>query len=251
MKAIVLCAGYGTRLYPLTKSCAKPLLPVAGEALLTHLIAKLETVNEIDDVLVVTNGRFYGDFCRWRGKVKTTKCLHVFNDQTMSPETRLGAIRDLKIALEVVGSEDTLVIAGDNLFDSGLEPFLQFARSKKPAVSICVYDVKDRSLATQYGLVKTDSSGKIIDFLEKPKDPPSTLVSMGLYFLTKESLGYIDRFLEEHQRSDAPGFYIAWLSKQIETYAFVCDGTWFDIGDAVSYQKADRFYRKLVKKQQA
>jgi len=135
-----------------------------------------------------------------------------------------------------------LVIAGDNLFDSDFAPFVSFAQSKRPAISICVYDVGDRELATQYGLVKIDAQGKILEFLEKPKDPPTTLASMGFYYLPKESLSMVDRYLETKENQDAPGFFIAWLSKEADTFAYTFKGKWFDIGDMKSYRAADEYF---------
>ncbi|MBI4367839.1 MAG: nucleotidyltransferase family protein [Candidatus Omnitrophica bacterium] len=249
MKAVFLCAGYGTRLYPLTEDRPKPLLPIAGEALLSHLLSKLDSVPSLEQVVVVSNDRFYGNFCDWKKTVKAKKPIVVIHDGTKDPETRLGAIGDLKLAVQETGNQDDiLVIAGDNLFDSDFSSFVSFGESKKPAASLCVYDVQDRRLAAKYGLVKTDSRGKITDFLEKPKNPPTTLASMGFYYLPQESLTYLDQYLAENKNPDAPGFYIAWLSKRTDVYAFTFNGTWFDIGDLASYQKADTFYQNYLKK---
>ena len=243
MKTVFLCAGYGTRLYPLTEDRPKPLLDIAGEALLTHLVKKLELLPSLKDIVVVSNDRFYPHFLRWRDTLGRKNSVQIVNDGTKTPEDRLGAIRDLKLGLqEGEKGADTLVVAGDNLFDSDFSGFVSFAQTKRsPCVG--VYDVKDLVLAQKYGLIKTDFSGKINAFFEKPKDPPTTLASMGIYYFPKESLRLVDEYLKANQNPDAPGYYVSWLCEKVSVFAYPFEGTWFDIGDLNSYQKADQYFR--------
>lgn len=249
MRTVILCAGYGTRLYPLTKDRPKALLSIAGEAVLTHLVRKLEPIDDLGSVCVVSNNLFYKAFSKWHVTLKSKLTITVINDGTKDPEHRLGAIQDLKLGLgDGTLEEDALVLAGDNLFDSDLESFVSYARGKKLGASVGVYDVRDRTLAQKYGLIKTDLSGKITDFFEKPKDPPTTLASMGIYYLPKESLTYLDRYLEANRNPDAPGYFIAWLAKEIDVFVFRFQGVWFDIGDIDSYRKADQHFQALLRK---
>lgn len=244
MKAVFLCAGYGTRLYPLTEDCPKPLLEVADEVLLTHLLKKLDSLSSLEDVVVISNDRFYAYFSRWRETLNFRKPVQIINDGTRDADHRLGAIQDLKLGLsEGKTDADTLVVAGDNLFDSDFSRFVSFSESKRPSPCVGVYDVKDRVLAQKYGLIKTDSSGKISAFFEKPKDPPTTLASMGIYYLPKETLYLVDQYLETNRNPDAPGYYINWLCGQTSVFAYPFEGVWFDIGDLNSYQKADQYFR--------
>ena len=247
MNAIFLCAGYGTRLYPLTKDKPKPLLPIGDRVLLNHLVEKLEAIQLLDQIVIVSNARFYDQFVEWRKTAPTKKKITIVNDGTTDNDNRLGAIPDLKLGMKACAKpSDLMVLAGDNLFDADLSEFASYAVSKCPGAAVGVYDVKDRTLATKYGLIKTDSSGKIIAFLEKPKDPPTTLASMGIYFFPKETLAYVDRYLQSHGNPDAPGFYVSWLTEQIDVYAFPFKGTWFDIGDLNSYYKADEFFKSKI-----
>ena len=250
MKVVFLCAGYGTRLYPLTENRPKPLLVVGGEVLLTRLLKKLESLSDMDRIVIVSNDRFYENFRKWKETISKHVLLNIINDGTKTPESRLGAIQDLKLALKEIGCDsDVLVLAGDNLFDSSLDPFVSFARSKGAAASIGVYDVQDRTLAQKYGLIKTDSSGKITAFFEKPKDPPTTLASMGIYYFPKESLFLIDKYLESNRNPDAPGYYISWLAKESSVFAFPFRGVWFDIGDFNTYERADLHFGGRVNQQ--
>ncbi|MBI4358837.1 MAG: nucleotidyltransferase family protein [Candidatus Omnitrophica bacterium] len=249
MNVVFLCAGYGTRLYPLTERQPKSLLPIAGEAVLTHLLKKLKFLSSVDRVILVSNDRFYEHLSKWQETLQGKWVVCVVNDGTSDNEHRLGAIRDLKLALEREDSDmDVLVLAGDNLFDSSLESFVSFAQSKKPAASVGVYDVKDQMLARKYGLIQTDSSGKITAFFEKPKDPPTTLASMGVYFFPKETLYYLDQYLETNRNPDAPGFYISWLAQKTDVFAYRFSGAWFDIGDLNSYEKANRHFEGHLRK---
>ena len=113
MKAIILAAGYATRLRPLTDSIAKQLLPVGGRPMLDWVCDKVEEVS--DDIHLVTNAASPTTSERWaagRGGVT------VHDDGTVSNDDRLGAIGDIAFVLERTGvDDDLLVIAGDNLFD--------------------------------------------------------------------------------------------------------------------------------------
>ena len=116
MKAIILAAGYATRLYPLTKDFPKPLLEVGGKAIMDHIMEKIERVSLIDGIYVVTNHRFYGHFVNWANHSGYAKPIKVIDDKTTSNEDRLGAIGDLQFVMEQEKLEDDLlVMAGDNL----------------------------------------------------------------------------------------------------------------------------------------
>jgi glucose-1-phosphate thymidylyltransferase len=244
VKAVFLCAGYGTRLYPLTKDRPKALLDIAGEPLLNHLLKKLELIAEIDHIILVTNERFYEPFVAWRKSVQSSKSITIVNDHTTTNANRLGAIRDLKLGLDQGKvDDDVLVLASDNLFEADLVPFVSFTKEKKAPSAVGVYDVKDRALATKYGLIEANANGKVTQFYEKPKEPRTTLASMGIYYLSQGSLPLIDQYLKSNQNPDAPGFYIGWLSGQTDLFAYPFNGRWFDIGDIQSYEKADAFFK--------
>ena len=73
MKCIILCAGYATRLWPLTQDNPKPLLEVAGKPIVEHILSKVEEVGEIDNVFIVTNNKFYNNFTGWLKNYKSKK----------------------------------------------------------------------------------------------------------------------------------------------------------------------------------
>ncbi len=241
MKIIILCAGYATRLYPLTENQPKPLLPVGKKPILEWILEQVQKVQEIEAVYLVSNQKFSGHFQKWAEKTRYPWPVEVVNDQTTSNETRLGAIGDLAyvIRTQKVDPCDLMVIAGDNFFDFDLVAFTEYGKKKRPYGVIAVYDVGDKELAKRYGLVRTAPDGKIQEFQEKPPQPVTTLASSGIYWLPKEIWGLLDRYIASGHNTDQPGHYMRWLAETSGLYAFPLKGKWLDIGDLASYQKAN------------
>lgn len=232
MKAIILAAGYATRLYPLTREYPKSLLEVRGRPILGYIIDKLETLDEVSEIFVITNSKFIAKFRQWEKGVRTKKKLILVDDLTRSNAERLGAIGDINFVLQKKKiKEDILVIGGDNLFNAGLRRFLNFAMQKKPAATIGVYKLKALKDACRYGVLKLDNANRVIRFEEKPKKPKSRLVAMCLYFIPQERLSLIRDYLKTGKKADATGNYIDWLKERINTFGFIFYGSWYDIGD--------------------
>src|SRR3989338_499413 len=127
MDAIILAAGYATRLYPLTENTPKPLLNVAGKPILEHIIRKLEQIGIINKIYVVTNNKFDSHFRQWLEKFDNLLPIEVVNDGSTSNEDRLGALGDVHHAIEAKNIEgDFMVIAGDNLFELHLGDVANF-----------------------------------------------------------------------------------------------------------------------------
>lgn len=249
MKVILLCAGYATRLYPLTQNQPKPLLPVGGRPLLEYLLEKIEKLDSVSQVFVVTNDRFHTHFREWAQTKHYPWKLEVVNDGTLTNETRLGAIGDLALAIERFKiREDLGVFAGDNLFRSDLLGFVRFAQTHRPHASVGIVDVKKKDRATHYGIVRIDGENQILEFLEKSKEPPTTLASTGVYWFAEESLDLLDRYRRGGHNADRPGDYISWLVKVDRVFAYPLEGTWFDIGDLNSYKEANRLFQEQNQK---
>lgn len=240
MKALILAAGYATRLYPLTKEFPKPLLEVGARPMIDYIIDKLEEVEGVDEIIVVTNSKFISKFRHWAESVKTHKRLSVVDDRTRSKEDRRGAIGDMHFAISKKRiKNDLLVIGGDNLFDGSLTDFIAFTRAHEGMPVIGAFDIGSRKKARQYGVLAVDRHNTIIDFTEKPPHPKSTLVAMCLYYFPKGRLGLLDKYLRSRaDKHDATGFYIDWLRRKITTKAYVFRGRWYDIGHHDFYREA-------------
>jgi len=241
MKALILAAGYATRLYPLTLDRAKPLLPVAGKPTIEHIIERICQIKEIDRIFVVTNQKFFKQFQDWQEKFSSAKPIRIINDNTACEEDRLGAIGDIEFVLNKENiSDDLLVVAGDNLFESGLPEFIDFARGKAPASSIGLYKLKDQQAVKKYSQVELDQHGQVVDFIEKPKQPTSTLVAKCIYFFPQTKLRRFSEYIALGASTDQPGNYISWLAKNDLVFGFVFRGKWYDIGCHDVYTKANK-----------
>jgi glucose-1-phosphate thymidylyltransferase len=246
MKVLLLAAGYATRLYPLTLNTPKPLLEVAGKTVMGYIFDLIEPLKEVDEVFIATNKKFYQNFKDWKQRFSSSKKITVINDGTTSNEARLGATGDIEFVIEKENiSDDLLVLAGDNLFKADLSIFTNFCISKKPSITIGLYDIKDLILAASYGIVSIDKNNKIIDFKEKPANPASTLAAMCLYFFPKERLGIMKRYMGMDNAKDAPGYFLEWLYKRESVFGYVFkDKKWFDIGDKKSLDEAEKEFSR-------
>jgi glucose-1-phosphate thymidylyltransferase len=233
--ALILAAGYATRLSPLTDEVPKQLLPVGGRPMVDWILDKIVEA-EIRDVHLVTNARFAPQFEQWARR----NDVRVHNDGTTSNDDRLGAIGDI----EFVGlDDDLLVIAGDNLFDYSLADFFAFWREKGGS-ALAVHDVGRLDLARKYGVVAVDADDRIVGFVEKPEQPPSTLAATATYLYTREHARLVPTYLAEGNPPDQPGNYVAWLRTRAPVYAYRFDGGWYDIGDPEQLLQADNRMRE-------
>ncbi len=246
MKILILTAGYATRLYPLTIDTPKPLLEVGGKKMIDRILEKAAPQEGVDGIYVITNGKFFSHFKAWAEGSKHKEKITVINDNTFTNETRLGAIKDIALAIdEACIDDDLLIVAGDNLFEFDLKGFVGFGKKNVDGVLVALYDIKDLDAAKRYGVVSIDNSGKVTDFEEKPQSPKSTLISTGVYFLPKGKVQSIKKYIQgAGNKSDQPGFYVSWMCKNDKVYGLAFHEDWYDIGDIDSYRKADEEYLK-------
>ena len=241
MQAIVLAAGYATRLYPLTLDTPKPLLEVGGHPILERLLGQLAEIPSLERVYVVTNAKFAPHFrefaAGWAGRLE----LAVVDDGTESEEAKLGAIGDLDLVIRDLGlDDDLLVAAGDSVFEGArLEDFARVGLEKQAPVE-AVYDVGDLEAVKRYSVITADASGRIVAFEEKPDEPQSTLAGIALYFYPRSALPLIGRYLAEGNNPDQPGRLVEWMHTRTPVYAWPVPGRWYDIGSPETLEQADR-----------
>ncbi len=192
MKAIILAAGFGTRLYPMTENTPKALLQLGNKTILDSLVEKLEIVRGVDEIIIVTNGRFYFDFYKWRKRSNYQKNIHIVENKAFVPEKKLGAVRDLELGLRsgYCGSDDFLVFCGGNYFDFPLSHFLLPCLSHPEHAFVGVYDVADPLVASVCGVVKRNEHNLITQFEEKPEDS-GTWINGGFFILQPEIAKYL------------------------------------------------------------
>jgi glucose-1-phosphate thymidylyltransferase len=237
VKAVILAAGYATRLYPLTLDKPKALLPVAGRPMVEHLLARLGEV-ELDGIFLVTNSKFAQAFRDW-AEGRKGAAVEIVDDGTTDEESKLGAIGDLDLTIREGGiDDDLLVLAGDNLFSESLAPFADYARAKQ-APAIGVYDVGDLEAIRRYNAIELDDDDRVRFFEEKPEHPRSTLTGIALYFYPRTSLGLVREYLDAGNNSDQPGRLVEWLYPRVPVYAWRVPGRWYDVGSKETLAEAD------------
>jgi glucose-1-phosphate thymidylyltransferase len=246
MKVIILAAGYATRLYPLTLTQPKPLLPVAGKPMVEHVLDNLAPMGGIDRIFVVTNAKFASHFQNWSEGYAAKAKLNftTVNDGSTDDTNKLGAIGDINYVITTQNVDDDLVVvAGDNLFDKPLTDFGRFCREKN-APALAVYDVGNLEEIKKYNSISVDAAGKITFFEEKPKNPTSTLTGIALYYYPKHTIPLIKQYIAEGNNPDQPGRLIQWLYPRTPVYTWRVPGLWYDIGSKETLEEANKIFAK-------
>ncbi|MFB6191587.1 MAG: sugar phosphate nucleotidyltransferase [Candidatus Nanohaloarchaea archaeon] len=241
MKAIVLAGGHATRLWPITKDRAKPLLPLGDRPIIDFIVEDLE--DEVDDIVISTNEKFADDFRKYIEDFERDARVVVENQD--SEEEKPGTIGAMIQLIEQEDiSDDLLIVNGDNYLGFSFPEMLDFCRERDGPVNV-VYDLSSRSQASSFGVVDTEGD-RIVGFEEKPDEPPSTLISTGVYYFPSHRVSLFHQY-EEHfsgtdvpadQYLDEPGRLIEWAHEKTDMFAFSFDGDWFDIGSPEGYLDA-------------
>ena len=242
MKCILLCAGYATRLFPLTENFPKALLKVGQRAIIDYALEKVNKIDEIDQIYLVTNSKYSKHFSDWANEKNNIKPITVFDDGTSSNDDRLGAIGDIQFVIDNTKlDDDILVLATDNLFDFELKDFYDFYKEKK-STCVCVRE-EDYEKLKGLGVAQLDDDMKIIGFEEKPAQPKGKFAVYAEYIYPKDIVPKIKTYLEEGNSCDAPGNLIAYLYDKVPTYAYSFDGDCHDIGTHESLAYVNEVYK--------
>ncbi len=237
MKAIILVAGYATRLYPLTKDKPKALLPVCGKGIIDYILDEINTITEIDEIYVVSNKIFYDQFLMWKNSANTDKKLSVLNDGTVDNEGRLGAIGDINLAIDSYKiDDDLLIIAGDNLFNYKLGDFVKFFNENKKDC-VCGKESDNVEMLKSFAVATLDDNNKILDLEEKPSEPKGNIAIYATYLYKRETLPLFKKYLDDGNNKDAPGYFVEWLYKRQDVLAYKFFGDCVDIGTFDAYMK--------------
>lgn len=237
--AILLAAGYATRLYPLTKHKPKTLLPLGDGVILDDVFRAVQGVSGVTKRLLVTNHVFAEQFRAWQRTRRAP--VEIIDDGTSTVDTRLGAIRDLELAWRHAGKGcDLLVLGTDNLFTWRLADFVASAKHHRPAPSLALWNAPSKKAVTQFGVVTRDRASRLTGFAEKSPTPPSTEVALCVYYFPAAMCGKIEEFLASGENADTPGYFIQWLARAGTVYGVPMRGMWYDIGTLESYQTVIR-----------
>ncbi len=249
MKCILLCAGYARRLLPLTKHVPKALLEIEEDRpLLNYIIDKVNEVDEIDHIYLVTNEHYVDAFTTWASTLQNSKPISVLNDHTTSYQDRMGAIGDIGYVLNRANiTDDIIVIASDNLFTYDLRDVLAYYKEKQAPI-VCAKEIDDVEVLKNLGVAGLDDQDQIIDLVEKPSTPASNIGLYATYIYPKHLLNRIRLYLEEGNNPDAPGYLVEYLYKRMPVYAYRFHEDCFDVGNLKTLEEVRTLYRKKHQK---
>ncbi len=241
MKAVITCAGYASRLWPLTRETPKPLLEVKGKPIVEHIIGRIGEIPDVDCICIVTNSKFYAGFSRWLEGKSFGVPVKILDDGTLSNDDRLGQVGDIKFVVDSENiDDDLLVVAGDNLFNFSLLPAFEAFRNGSGIMNP-LWESKSYRAARESGSVVLDESdNSFTEFMEKSPAPKSTLLSLGIYFFPKSKLGFIGKYVDDGNNADKMGYFLAWLMRHEKVYGHVYFEKWFDIGWIEALEQARR-----------
>ena len=231
LKGIILAAGLGTRLHPLTKVTSKHLLPVGNEPMIYHGIRKLSEAG-ITDILIVTNPCHVGDFVNALGSGKDFGCDFTYRVQ----EEAKGIAHALALAEGFAADDRIVVLLGDNIFESSIQSVVSDFHKQQTGARVLLKQVDDPE---RYGVAVLQEN-KIVAVEEKPKLPKSNYAVIGLYFYDSSVFDII-RSIEpsargEYEITTVNNIYIE--REQLE-YSFL-DGEWVDAGTFDSFAVAHK-----------
>ena len=264
MKNIVIAAGYATRLGELTKNFPKPLLKIGERTILGRMLDDIDRIADIDEHVIVTNHRFAPIFEQWAAEQHYTKPITIIDDGTETNETRLGAVCDLLLALDILddrtksslnredlggsledlgGSSDLLVVAADNLLFFSFQEFVDYAREKGTSCIMC-HEQPSIEKLQRTGVIVVDDQMRVLNMEEKPREPKSHWAVPPFYIYKKHDLELVRHSVENGCGKDAPGNLAHYMVEHTVMHAWPMSAGRFDIGSLDTYYEAIEKYGK-------
>ncbi len=238
MKNIVIAAGYATRLYPLTENFPKPLLKIGESTILDRMMRDIDDIPEVTEHIVVTNHRFAPIFEEWKANSHYKKPIRIIDDGTTDNDNRLGAVRDLLLAIDTcLVDDDIMVLAADNILDFSLKGFVEYFKGKGTSVIMCHHEPELKKLQ-RTGVIAVDENMRVLEMQEKPEKPVSNWAVPPFYIYSKKDLPLIKDCMEHGCGYDAPGNLAHYLTDVTTLHAWPMTGSRFDIGSMDSYLEA-------------
>ena len=242
MKNIIIAAGYATRLYPLTENFPKPLLKIGQRSILERMLDDIDLIDDIDEHIIVTNHKFAPIFEEWLAGVAYKKPIRIIDDGTSSNETRLGAVRDLLLAIsQCQVDDDIMVLAADNILDFSFQGFVDFFHKKRSSVIMCYHEPELKRLQ-RTGVIAVDDTMRVLEMQEKPQVPVSELAVPPFYIYRRSDLPLIKDCLAHGCGFDAPGNLAHYLVDVTTIHAWPMPGSRYDIGSLDSYKEAQELF---------
>lgn len=235
MRCFVLAGGFATRLWPLTERRAKPLLPLCGKPILSHVV---DAVPAGIPVSVSTNAVFEQDMRRWAKSSHRTD-IDIVVEDTGHDDQKLGALGALaKWVREADIHEDVLLLAGDNYCECDMATFVSAFRGNP---LLAAHDLGETGRARQFGTVVFSPQLEpgtllhaVIGFEEKPQNPRSSCVSAGWWVLPARTLPVVEEYARQ-KPDNVGGIFEEFLRRSIAVDCYAFTERWKDIGSFGSY----------------
>ncbi len=222
MKGLILSGGKGTRLYPLTYTSAKQLIPIANKPVLIRVI------EAIRDAGITEIGIVVGDTAPEIQRVVKQGHEWGVNVTYIPQDAPLGLAHAVKISQDFLGDERFVMFLGDNVIQGGISPLIaEFARSDYNSQIVLTQVAQPE----QYGVAQLDQNNRIIKLVEKPKEPPSDLALVGIYMFDANIFEAVNAISPswrgELEITDA----IQWLVEHnYNVHPYIHQGWWIDTG---------------------
>jgi len=175
MKGLILAAGHGTRLRPLTYTRPKPVIRVAGRPIIAYAVDNLTRVG-IHEIGVVVSPKTREEVAAALNGHPSARFTFIMQEDPQ------GLAHAVKVARDWLGDDSFLMYLGDNLFENGIDDLVKAFEKEKPSAALALVEVKD---PRQFGVAVVEN-GRIVRLVEKPKEPPSNLAIAGVYAFTPE-----------------------------------------------------------------
>lgn len=244
MKNIVIAAGYATRLGDLTKNFPKPLLSIGENTILGRMLDDIDPIEDIDEHIIITNHKFASIFQEWVSRQHYKKNVRIVDDGSETNESRLGAVRDLQMAIkECAINDDILVIAADNLVFFSFRDFINFFKQKRTSCIMC-HNQDSVEKLQRTGVVVIDENDRVIEMEEKPRKPKSHWAVPPFYIYRNDDIPLIMNATNNGCGHDAPGNLARYIINQAIVHAWKMNAGRFDIGSIDTYKEAIQRYGK-------
>jgi len=229
MIALILAAGFSKRMGKITKKIPKTLLKIGVNTILDILIKKLNNVESITTIYLLSNNFYYKNFLEWRKDYSGQKNLILLNNGINKSDEKKGFVGELLDFAQTHQDEDLLVVAADNLFDFELNPIVDFFYKKDEFV-FGLFDIKDPKKLIGWETVELDKNKKIINISTANESSKSALTTFGLYLFPCNKIKKIIDFSKKEKNSDSAMKFITWLYLNNQVYGYSFSGKWYDVG---------------------
>jgi glucose-1-phosphate thymidylyltransferase len=241
VKGIILAGGSGTRLAPLTRITNKHLLPIFDRPMVTYAIEAIVQAG-VTEMMLVTGGTHAGEFLRLLGNGHE----HGIDLLSYAYQEKPGGIAEaLSLAERFAGGDQIVVMLADNVVGGSIRPAVENFKAQGTGARILLSKIEDPSHLRHLGVPELDASGRVLNIVEKPEDPPSEYAVTGIYFYDGSVFEVIPHLRPsgrgELEITDVNNWFVGQGTMQYD----VLEGFWGDAGESIeAYYTVNDFVRR-------